>query len=230
MHQPLADGPASVSPHLFGILYAEDFDDPEPKQAREEHTPSAAPPVPTITQADVTAACEAAVLAARKEWERGRAQKHVDAIAALAPLLTAIKEAAENSALAAAEGTVTTILSMIAGLLPEFSRAHGAAEVRTLLNRLLPTIRSQTRISVRVHPDLVALIERDVAMLEPAQAALIDVAAASLEPGDVKVSWENGSMNRNSSQIITAVQDALSQLGLHRPVEASSKQRMAYAD
>ena len=75
-----------------------------------------------------------------------------------------------------------------------------------------------------------AVIQRDVAELEPDLAAMIDVAAAPLERGDVKVSWENGSMARDSRKIMQAIEDALGQLGLQQPVEAPSKKRMAYAD
>ena len=152
------------------------------------------------------------------------------AIAALGPVLAGIRNDTEQAALAVAEATVTTILSIVTGLLPHFSREHGAAEVRALLGRLLPTIRSQTRVNVRVHSDLVATIQRDVAELEPDLAAMIDVAAAPLERGDVKVSWENGSMARDSRKIMQAIEDALGQLGLLQPVEAPSKKEMAYAD
>jgi hypothetical protein len=152
------------------------------------------------------------------------------AIASLGPILAGIREGTEQSAVAVAEATVTTILSIVTGLLPHFSREHGPAEVRSLLARLLPMIRSQTRINVRVHTDLVAVMQRDIAELEPDLAAMIDVAAAPLERGDVKVTWENGSLARDSRKIMQAVQDALGQLGLHQPVETPSKMRMAYAD
>ena len=152
------------------------------------------------------------------------------AIASLGQILSGSRYEAEQFASAVAEATVCTILSVVTGLLPHFSREHGAIETRALLGRLLPEIRSQTRVNVRVHPDLVAIIQRDVAELEPDLAAMIDVCAAPLEHGDVKVSWENGSMARDSRKIIRAVEDALGQLGLQQPVETPSKKRMAYAE
>ena len=230
MHYGSPRAAASNSTNVFGILYAEDFDNPSEhdKDPSDERGPE--PPLPPITQADVDAACAAAVSAARVEWQLENEQMRLNAIASLGPVLAGIRDATEQSAVVIAEATVATILSIVTGLLPHFSREHGAAEVRALLGRLLPTIRSQTRINVRVHSDLVAVMQRDVAELEPDLAALIDVTAAPLERGDVKVSWENGSMARDSRKIMQAIQDALGELGLQQPVEAATKKRMAYAD
>ena len=214
----------------FGILYAEDFDNPSEQDNGSSDEPAAEPTVPVITQADVDAACAAAVRAARSEWQLGEEQMRLKAIETLGPVLAGIRTDTEQAAIAVAEATVTTIISIVTGLLPHYSRKHGAAEVRALLDRLLPTIRSQTRVNVRVHSDLVAVIQCDVAELEPDLAAMIDVAAAPIESGDVKVSWENGSMARDSRKIMQAIEDALGQLGLQQPVEAPSKKRMEYAD
>ena len=229
MQHGMTKASASNSSSVFGILYAEDFDNPADNQQDSRHS-MPEPSVPIITQGDVDAACAAAVQAARAEWQNADEQKRLTAIAALGPVLAGIRDVTEQAALLTAEATVTTILSIVTGLLPHFSQEHGAEEVRALLGRLLPTIRSQTRIHVRVHPDLVATMQGDVAELEPDLAALIDITAAPLERGDVKVTWENGSMVRDTRKIMQAIQDALGQLGLQQPVEATSKKRMAYAE
>ena len=231
MHRGATNTTGFGSANVFGILYAEDFDNPsELDHVSSNESTKREPPPPAITQEDVDSACAAAVSAARAEWQSGTEEMRLAAIAALGPILASIREGAEQSAVAVTEATVTTILSMVTGLLPHFSHEHGPAEVRSLLVRLLPMIRSQTRINVRVHTDVVAALQRDIAELEPDLAAMIDVTAAPLERGDVKVSWENGSITRDSRKIMQAVQDALGQLGLHQTVEAPSKMRMAYAD
>lgn len=222
---------ASVSSTSFlGILYAEDFDEPSDKNPNPDRTRDDAEPLPPLTQADLDAACAAAVQTARLEWQHEVERERTTALATLGNILTGIRDTCEQAALAAAEGTVTTILSMITGLLPEFSREHGPTEVRGLLGRLLPTIRSQTKITVRVHPDLVPAVLRDVGELEPDLASMIVVTPGSLNRADVRVAWENGSMTRDSHQIMQAIQDVLSQLGLHQKVEAPTKRTMAYAD
>ncbi len=221
---------ASNSSNIFGILYAEDFDEPSQPVDDPPCEPASEPPTPAITQADVDMACAAAVRAARVDWKLEEEQMRLKAITSLGQILSSSHNDAEQHATTVTEATVATILSVVTGLLPHFCREHGAAETRALLGRLLPVIRSRTRINVRVHPDLVAVIQRDVAELEPDVAAMIDVSAAPLERGDVKVNWENGSMARDSQKIIRAVEDALAQLGLQQPVEAPSKKRMAYAE
>ncbi len=219
---------ASATANLFGILYAEDFDDLPEASSSSSKAMEPAPDV--ITQADLDSACAAAVRAARLDWQVAQEQTRLSAITSLGAALAGLRDANEQSAMAITEGTVSTMLSILSSLLPHFCREHGPAEVRSLLGRLLPTIRSPTRITVRVHPDLVPLIQCDVAELEPDLAALIDVLAAPLERGDVKVSWENGAMARDSAQIVQSIEDALGQLGLHQKIEVPAKRRMAYAD
>ena len=219
----------AASTSAFGILYAEDFDDPAPDPSADQSAP-AEPAEPAITRADVATACADAVRAARLEWQAAQEQMRCNALASLATAVAGARETAEQTAQAIAEGTVGTMLAMLAGMMPHFCREHGSTEVRALLGKLLPTVQSKTRIAVRVHPDLVQTLERDVADLEPDLAGMIDVVAAQLERGDVKVSWENGSLARDTRQIMQAIQDALGLLGLHQPTEAPSKRRMAYAD
>ena len=215
---------------VFGILYAEDFDDPADLAGDPAEQAPAPEPPPPLTQADIDAACHEAVRVARLEWLASKEQASLDAVSVLSSTLESLRDAADRSTLAAAEGTVTTILSMVGGLLPHFCAEHGPAEVRALLARLLPTIRSRERVAVRVHPDLVDPVQRDLAGLDPRSAAMIDVTAAPLEPGDVKVSWESGSLVRDNQQLAQAIEDALNELGLRRTVEAPAKRRMAYAD
>ena len=222
--------------NFVGILYAEDFDEPADLDLAARRGES--PPPPAITQADVDAACAAAVHAARLDWQVGQEHARTNAITSLNTVLRGMHETAERTTLAVAEGTVTTILAMVAGLLPYFAREHGPTEVRALLGRLLPTIRSPSRISVRVHADLIALLQRDLTELDGDVTAMVDVIAAPLERGDVKVSWENGSLTRDTRQIAQAIQDALGQLGLRHssqtsaptPAEAPAKRSMAYAE
>lgn len=236
----------SKAPHVLsanagnfvGILYAEDFDDPADLDVQKFQKQAEPPPPPAITQADVDAACAAAVRAARLDWQVGQEQARTSAITSMNAVLKSLHGTAERTTLAVAEGTVTTILAMVSALLPNLAREHGPTEVRALLGRLLPSIRSRERISVRVHPELVAAIQRDLGGLNDDLASMVDVIAAPIELADVKVSWENGSMTRDIGQIARAVQDALSQLGLQQtiesPVETSAvtpaKRSMAYAD
>ena len=215
--------------NFLGILYAEDFDEPHHAQQEAERTTSE-PERPPLTQADIDAACVAAVEQARLEWTSEQERNRTTTLATIGTTLANIRDTCEHTTLACAEGTVTTILSLLTGVLPEFCRQHGPTEVRALLGRLLPVIQSQTKIAVRVHPDVVSLVQRDVGELDPDLASMIVVTAGPFDRADVRVAWEHGSMTRDTQQIMQAIQDALGQLGLHQKIEAPMKRTMAYAE
>lgn len=222
---------SSASPRLLAILYAEDFGDlPPPSQAARLCDPTVEPALPALTQEDLDRACAAAVRNARAEWERSQDQLRTGLLAAMRTALAEARQAAERVALAAAEGTAVTMLSMLSGALPRLCRDHGPAEARALIERLLPSLRSETRITVRVHPDLAAGLKQDIAALEPELAGTVTILPASVEPGDLRVTWENGSITRDTGQILQSMRDALGLLGLQQPLETLPERRMALAD
>ena len=207
---------------FLGILYAEDFDDP-PASASHPAEPAAEP----LTQYDVDKACAEAVDDARRDWAASSEQQRTHLLAGIAIALADARDQAEKTALQAAEGTVT---AMLAGALPRLCSEHGPTEIRALVTRLLPNLRTEPRITIRVHADLVHELKRAVADLEHDMSGVITVQPAPVQRGDVKVSWDNGSMARDTRQIHQAMQDALGLLGLQQPLETASKRKMAHAE
>lgn len=224
-------GPGSP-PHLLGILYAEDFDDPPARRSGVvvAQPSTAEPAAPSLTQSDVDRACAAAVEAARTEWDADERRARMGLLAALGNALAGARDASERTALAAVEGTATTMLAMLSGALPQFCRDHGPAEARAIIARLLPALRAEPRVIVRVHPDLASDLQRDLADLEAEMAGTITVLPGPLERGDVKVTWHNGALTRDTTQILTAMQDALGQLGLHQRLELQPDRSVAFAE
>ncbi len=218
--------PAMAS--FLGILYAEDFDDQQPAASpATEPEPDRAPP---LTPKDVEAACAHAVANARVEWEAGAAEKRLDLLGAIRSALSDARAEAEKVALEAAEAAVATILTALTGALPKLCAEHGPNEVRALLDRLLPMLRAEPRITIRVHADLVAALRQQMIDVQSEFAGVIVVNAAPIGRGDVRVTWDNGSLVRDTSQIQQAIHAALSQLGLLGPVETSPKRSLAYAE
>ncbi len=215
------------SPRLLGILYAEDFDEVAPAASE----PSVQPELPrALTAEDLDRACLTAVQSARAEWEQGEQRRRSELLASIGAALAGAREEATRLALAAAEGTASTLLAMLSGALPRLCRDYGAAEVRNLVQRLLPVLRAEPRITIRVHSDLVSAVQRDVAQLEPDLAGTVSILPAPMAPGDVKITWENGSFARDSQQILAAMQDVLSLLGVHETIEVLEERRMALAE
>ena len=204
------------SPGVLGILYAEDFgeDPPPPAPGPEAWTEPAPPP---ITEADIAAARERAVAAAEAVWADGVEERRTQALEALAAGLAEARQEAQHQAEAVADGLVRTALAMLAGVLPELSRGHGDAEVAALLRHVLPVLAPATPVVVRVHGGLVAALRDELDRMGEDVAGAVEVRAANLPPGDTRLSWEGGSLHRDSAALCAAVTDGLAQLGLLPP-------------
>lgn len=225
--QPRAIGADPPEP-MFGILYAEDFDDPSTIARPSADIVIEAPP-PCLTHRDIEAAVLAAVARARTAWESELEQKRQHALAAIAESLAAQREHVGREAASLAEAAVATMLSMLSGALPHLCREHGAAEARALVQKLLPSLRAEPRVTIRVHATLAPILEQDLAELDLELAGTVSINPAPLEPGDLRVTWENGSFRRDAGAIRAAMQDALAQLGLLAPIEITPERSMALA-
>jgi len=214
----MMDGMAS---RFVGILYAEDFDD-DPEPLPPADLPRAPePPPPSFTLEDLDAAQRMArteaVQAARAEWERSALHDRTQSLAAIASAVADAQGEARTLADATAEGLARTMLSVLAGLLPELCAQHGPTEARALLRHLLPTLGQQPRIAVRIAPAVLDGVREDLALLDEDLAAAVELIAAPLTPGDARVTWTDGSLVRDQAAIRHALTSALAELGLLEP-------------
>src|SRR4051794_28609624 len=160
-HHPYISTPEGRAP-LAGILYAEDFDELPPVPSAAEPDIELIGAEPAITQADLEQACLAAVEQARVQWEQEAEHQRQRMLAAIAGSVAAGRGDAMRHAAELAEGTVTAMLSTLAGALPMLCREHGPSQARALVAHLLPSLRAEPRISIRVHPSLVSAVENDL--------------------------------------------------------------------
>jgi len=223
----MMDGMASG---FVGILYAEDFDDPQLPPL-----PEPAPPPPSFALAELEAAQRLAgadaVCAARAEWEQSALYDRTQSLIAIAAALADARHEASLLADTVADGVARTMLSMLAGVLPNLCARHGGSEVRVLLRHLLPTLAQQPRIAVRVSSDVMDGVQKDLALLDEDMAASVVLTAAALLPGDARVTWTDGALVRDQAAIRTAISDALTELGLLEPAATrTDKRSMAYAE
>jgi flagellar assembly protein FliH len=215
------------APSAYGVIYAEDFDDPAPPDDAGivlEVEPDPEPEViePSFTPAELDAAraaafaegatAERACLAAEDAATRSRA------LDAVATALAGAAEAARTVAEEAAEGLAQAVLSLVAAGLPALCAQHGEHEARALLRSLLPTLGTEPRITVRLNPDLLEAVRADLAGLDPEIAAAVQLLPTdTMPPGDVRVSWEGGTCQRSAAAACAAVREALAPLGLLLP-------------
>ena len=202
----------------LGILYAEDFDleiepDPSPEPAPGLAEPEPAAP-PALTRADLDAACIQAVEAARAAWAESAGERRAAALESLAAGLANARRDASEAAEAATDGIARTALGMVASLLPELCAAHGDKEVRALVGKLLPSVARTGPVVIRANPELVGLLRADLDALNDGLLDTVELRPANLPAGDVRLSWDEGSLARDTAAIRKAIEAGLSQLGL----------------
>lgn len=213
------------SPGVMGILYAEDFDVGSPLPEPEQ------PPPPPLTQDDVMAACHDAVAAARAEWAHDAAERRALALQVLAAGLVAARRDAALEAEAVADALVRAALATLAGALPHLCRSHGPAEVSALLRQVLPALAARSRVVVRAHAALLPSLREDLAALPDGIADTVELRPGNLPPGDVRIAWEGGSLQRDTEHLCAAMMDGLTGLGLLGPaVDAAPERSLTHAE
>jgi flagellar assembly protein FliH len=220
MPAPFAPGP------LTGVLFAEDFDGPVVVEAAAE--PELAPPpepevvAPSFTEEDLDAARReghaAGMRAAAEEAARTQEAARVAALQQIAAGFATAQAAAASVVETAVEGTAGLILQMIARMLPALSAAHGEAEIRMLVRTLMPALAREPRATIHVNPAHQAAIAAEIEALDPAAAErLVLQPAPAMPAGDARITWEAGVAKREAAAIQSAIEQALSGLGLLAP-------------
>jgi flagellar biosynthesis/type III secretory pathway protein FliH len=208
---------------LLGVLYAEDFDTDglfatPPKPAAEAPPPE--PPEPEIvepvyTAAELESARDEGRAAGRAETEHGLAATRTHMMGLIATGMDDARSAAAQVAEAVAAEVARTLLTALAACLPALCAQHGATELRALARAVLPVLVDEPRITVRVNPSMAAAMMTEIAALDSEIAErIVLLPTEQLEPGDGRVSWQEGSAVRDAGRARAAVEDALAALGL----------------
>ena len=195
-----------------GVLYAEDFDAPEPAVATKAPLPQAEPIVvePTFSLADLRRAAERAQeegrASARREAELAVNVRRADALAEIAALLRQSRNELSAVALQSASATADTILAVVASLLPVFARSQARDELAALLRLLLPAMSHEPSLTIRVHPSLIDGLHDDLTdLLEDAQTSVSWIGADNMIQGDLSVRWNGGMMIRDMTTLCSQV-------------------------
>lgn len=200
---------------LLGTLYAEDFDAAEIVPAVPDAMPEPEPADPVFTAADMEVAGAEGHATGRAESDHSLMATRVQMLGLVGSGMHDATTAATLVAEAASEAIARTMLGAIAACLPALCTRHGEAELRTLARALLPSLVDEPRITVRLNPLMMAGLALELAGLDPGIAErVLLVPADQMAPGDVRISWQNGSAVRNAGQTRLAVEDALAALGL----------------
>lgn len=212
----IADISARARPQ---VLFEEDFDLPPPA---EEPPPQPEVIEPVFSAAELQVAREEA---GREADQRARAEvaaaQAASAQASLAAIADQLGHAAAESRAAredAAEAIAQLVLAGFAAAFPALSRRHGEVEVRAVLQRILPALGSEPKVTIRVAPALLGAVRNELARLDPDIAEMMQVIPfETLSPGDVRVHWHSGQAVRDSAKLWEEIEAILAPAGLLPP-------------
>ncbi|MGE4044425.1 MAG: hypothetical protein AB7F35_06205 [Acetobacteraceae bacterium] len=205
-------------PAQMAVLFEEDFDQPPAPET---------PPEPEIVEPSFSGADMEAVRA--EGWQEGHTAGLAAAEATSESVARqALSRIAEQAELARSEVTalVETNAEAIAQLLmdafaaafPSMCAKHGAPELRRAVQKIIPPLRKEPRITVRVCPQMAADVTDEISRLDPEMQPRIQVIATeTMRPGDIRVNWEDGEGTRDTARLWNEIYDILAAEGLISP-------------
>jgi flagellar assembly protein FliH len=181
------------------MTYVEDEDLPEPEPDL--------PPPPTFSEEELA-------LARDQAFEAGRQQGLQEAAAALdqmvgmamagcAHYLQALGAEQHRANEEMVKDSVAVAVAIVHKLHPEFARLHGMAEIEAALTECLSNVDRVPKITIKVHPDLVAEIQKKCASLASQasfEGKLIVASDSLLALGDCRLDWGDGGAERSTAR------------------------------
>lgn len=187
-------------------------------------------PAPTrrFSEVELKAACDAAFAqgreAGRRETEGGREQLVARSTAAVAEGLQAIQRIGAELEQRMTRWALQSAVGMLQKLFPELVRRHGQAEIEALVVGTLHDLEDEPRVVVRL----------PAAMIEPMQPAVADLCRQagfvgrllliedeSVVPGDCRVEWAEGGIERQAQRLWTDIERRVARLLAH-PISPDS--------
>jgi len=181
------------------------------------------PPPPTFSEEELG-------LARDQAFEAGRQQGLQEAAASLEQMVgmamatcahhlqgLSMAQHAANEALG--RDAVAIALATVKKLHPAFAKSHGLAEIEAAIGDALGNLDRVARITVKVNPELVEPVkEKSEALASEVgfEGKLVVVGDAHMAPGDCRVEWGEGGVERDAARtwadIDKAVETALGKL------------------
>ncbi len=210
---------------LQKFLFDLDFDAPPPKAVpdadldedlsfaeADEPPPPPPPPPPTFSEEDLMVARAQATEAGR---EAGRLEAETATERLLAASLQTIGEMLrdlQTQQAAANEDrmrdSVSVALAVVRKLQPEMSRENALDEIAAVIRECLTHIEDDVRVTVRVnaaHIEAIRQYGRQAAETTGFEGKLIYTADPRIEPGDCRVEWGDGGMERDQARLWTEI-------------------------
>jgi hypothetical protein len=145
-------------------------------------------------------------------------------MAQIAAQLRHESEVAAQRAEQQAELITQLLLDSLAATFPALSARYGDAEARAIVRSVLPALAQEPMITIRAHSTTAAAISHEFGQLDPELSARVEtVNSEAMPPGDVRITWRNGSAVRSVDALWQQVAGVLAPAGLLR-VDARVKE------
>jgi len=188
-----------------GVLYIEDFDDVEEKEAipAVEADPIV---VPMFSAEDLELARQQGHDEGVQMGREQAGQERAEVIRLLLLSLSESMAQAQTALLAQSEGIgdelARGLFSALCGSLPALCRAHSEAEMRALIRLVMPGLAHEAKLEIRVHPDLVNAVKHELSELDQRLPETLSVLPdPKLDYTDVRGFWHCGKLVRSSKKI-----------------------------
>jgi len=211
--------PGAAAPGAYhsgpGILYIEDFDENDIEVVAPEVEVAA----PAYGEPDIEAAREAGRLAgleeARVEIAAVQGALRLSVLETIADMLRGTRQEAEKLAEHRAWDLSATVLAVLSAALPAAAARHARGEIEAIFKVVLPGLRCEPELCVRVHPEQEADAASALSSLLADQPTVVTVRGdPALAPSDVVMTWRDGSARRDCALIWNHIAAALAPLGL----------------
>jgi flagellar assembly protein FliH len=216
---------AAAQKFMFGRDFAEEPVKPGPRQAEPEPAPEPAPepepePEPSFTAAELEAArAEGHAQGHAQGLAEGREAAAAAADQALTQATDALAGALERFAAAdrqARERRDREALEVTVGLLrrlfPALARKHGHGEIEKVFQDALERLRDEPRVVVRCadrHLDPLRERVDGLAARLGYEGRVVLLADETMQPGDARVEWADGGVERDSARLWQDVERAV---------------------
>jgi flagellar assembly protein FliH len=209
----LAESPAAQMVELLKC-FAEDFG--ADADAPVIPTGDAAPEEPAPDPEAIRSAAYQDGLRDGLEHAKARHDQVVErALAALQERLAAAQYQAAHESERAARSIARLLIQTLMKMLPAACARCGASEIAEIARTVLPALRHEPRVVLAVHPALAADVGAELARLGDGFKERTVVAPTdALAPGDVRITWQDGSAVRDTTDLLQRIAALFAQYGL----------------
>lgn len=198
-----------------GVLFAEDFDLPEPDRTLVE--PERADPVVDRAEQEASkvAAFEEGIAVGRAALLAEDVARVRQAVESLAGELHAAREDARMICEQAAEEIARLLLAALGAVMPVLCATFGAAEAGAVARAVLPALLSEPEITIRTNPHTAPALLAEFARIDPDIASRVQITPTdALLPGDLRIAWKDGQAVRDGAALWRGVVAILVPQGL----------------